>query len=340
VRLLAVTLALAGAAFAGVTVTSPTVNSTNGSPVQFVASATSSHPITGMHIYVDSVDVYHTIAGSLTTSVAVGVGSHTAVVRAWDSTGAILQQTVTFKVSSSAPTPTPTPSASPSPTPSGGLPTPPSNAIVEGDIDQMPGWQNCTVCAGANASGPTAKYSMAQNVLSPSLDSKSAQFNISGTTPYSDVLWWKQLGGNNAIRNFKYDVSFFLTNPQLPQALEFDVNQSDSVHKFIFGTQCDIKGAGMWEVWGNAAGNWMSTGIPCSAPAALTWHHLTWEFQRTDTNVIFVGFTYDGVTHYVNKSYPAIANGVNEINVAFQMDGDSHMDAFSTWLDKLSLTYW
>jgi hypothetical protein len=31
---------------------------------------------------------------------------------------------------------------------------------------------------------------------------------------------------------------------------------------------------------------------------------------------------------------------VNELNVAFQMDGDSSMHAYSTWLDKVSLTYW
>jgi hypothetical protein len=67
---------------------------------------------------------------------------------------------------------------------------------------------------------------------------------------------------------------------------------------------------------------------------------LTWEFTRTSTNVVFVGFTYDGVTHYVNKSYPARSSTVHELNVAFQMDGDSAMHAYSTWLDKVSLTYW
>jgi hypothetical protein len=70
------------------------------------------------------------------------------------------------------------------------------------------------------------------------------------------------------------------------------------------------------------------------------WHHLTWEFQRTATNVIFVGFTYDGVTHYVNRSYPARGSSVHEMNVAFQMDGDFAMHAYSTWLDKVTLTYW
>jgi hypothetical protein len=375
-RLFCLFAALSAAAFAGVTVSSPTSGSTVGSPVHFVASATSANPITGMRIYIDSVDVYHVSAGKIDTSLAVAAGKHTAVIKAWDSTGASTSASVSFSVStvtssptptptpnpspspspsptptptpsasptpSPSPTPTPSPSVSPSPTPDSGLPTPPSNAIVQSDIDQMAGWQSCSACAGAAGSGPVANYLMTENVLSPSLDSKSAQFDISGTTPYSDVLWWKQLGANASITNFKYDVYFYLTSPQLAQALEFDVNQSDKVHKFIFGTQCNLHdgAGGHWDVWGNAAGNWQSTGIACSQPAAFTWHHLTWEFQRTSTNVIFVGFTLDGVTHYVNKSYPAKASTSSEINVAFQMDGDSHMDAYSTWLDKISLAYW
>jgi hypothetical protein len=97
---------------------------------------------------------------------------------------------------------------------------------------------------------------------------------------------------------------------------------------------------GHFDVWGNANGNWISTGIPCSAPSAFTWHHLTWEFKRTATQVIFIGFTYDGVTHFVNRTYTARPSSVNELNVAFQIDGDSHKDAYSAWVDKVSLTYW
>jgi hypothetical protein len=181
---------------------------------------------------------------------------------------------------------------------------------------------------------------MAENVLSPALDGKSAQFNLGGKTPYSDALWWKQLGGNNAIKNLTYDLNFYITNSSAPEALEFDVNQSNNAYKFIFGTQCNIKDGAQWDVWGNAAGNWIHTGIPCTAPSAYTWHHLTWQFQRTATQVIYVSLTYDGVTHYVNRTYPARTHNVSEINVAFQMDGDSKQTAFSAWLDKVSLTYW
>jgi hypothetical protein len=331
--LMIATLTLATASFAGVSVSSPAPGSTAGSPVHFVASATSTHPITAMRIYVDNVSVYLVSASSLNTSVTLSAGSHSVVVQAWDSTGAVFKTPLTLTVGGSTPPPAPTP------TPTGGLPAPPAGAVVKSNIDQMTGWDSCTVCAGANAAGPTAVYSMVANQASPSLDGLAAKFSISGTTPYSDALWWKQLGAADTATNLKYDVDFYITNPGVAQALEFDNNQSNGAHKFIYGTQCNIK-AGHWDVWGNAAGNWISTGVACSAPTAFVWHHLTWEFQRTATNVIFVGFTYDGVTHYVNRSYPARASGVHEMNVAFQMDGDSAMHAYSTWLDKVTLAYW
>lgn len=331
-RLIITTLALATASYAGVTVSSPATGSTSGSPVHFVASATSAHPVTAMRIYIDNVSVFLGSASSLNTSLAVTAGKHNVVIQAWDSIGTVL------KAPAIALTVTGTTSAPPPPPPTG-LPAPPANAAAKSNIEQMPSWDSCTVCAGAGAAGPVATYSMVENQASPSLDGNAAMFSISGKTPYSDALWWKQLGAVDTATHLKYDVDFYITNPGVAQALEFDNNQSNGAHKFIFGTQCNIK-AGHWDVWGNAAGNWISTGVACSAPTAFTWHHLTWEFQRTATSVVYIGFTYDGVTHYVNRTYPARGSGVHELNVAFQMDGDSAMHAYSTWLDRVTLTYW
>jgi hypothetical protein len=287
-----------------------------------------------MRIYVDNVSVYLISASQLDTSVVIAAGNHNVVVQAWDSTGLVQKTPLSLTVGGTAPTPTPTPTPTP-----GSLPVPPAGAVTKSNIEQMTGWQNCTVCAGAGANGPVATYSMVQNQASPSLDGNSAKFSISGTTPYSDALWWKQLGAADTATHLKYDVDFYITNPGVAQALEFDNNQANGKMRWIFGTECNIK-ANHWDVWGNAAGNWISTGIACSAPTAFQWHHLTWEFQRTDTTVIFIGFTYDGVTHYVNRTYPAKASTVHELNVAFQMDGDFAMHAYSTWLDRVTLAYW
>jgi len=215
-----------------------------------------------------------------------------------------------------------------------------TNGTTYSEIQTMPNWESCTVCAGLNALGPVAQYSMGEHVASPALSGQAAQFNISGSTPYSDAIWWKQLGGDNAKTHFQYDLDFYLAQPQLAQSLEFDANQSNGSMKFIFGTQCNIKGDGQWDVWDTAGNTWRPTGISCGVPAAYQWHHLTWQFYRDNTTIYFVAVTLDGATHYVNRSYAAKPVGASEINVAFQMDGDFAMHPYSTWLDNVTLTAW
>jgi hypothetical protein len=201
-------------------------------------------------------------------------------------------------------------------------------------------WSSCSTCAGAGGSGPTASYSQALYVGTPSLTGSSSKFSIGGSKPYANALWWKQVGANSAAHNFTYDLYFYIKNPSVAQALEFDVNQSVGGHKYIFGTQCNIKGTGTWDVW-SVKTRWMSTGIPCHAPAAYTWHHLTWQFQRTSNNQVkFISVTLDGATHYVNRLYAPQSSGVNELNAAFQMDGNSSMTSYQVWLDKVTLTAW
>ncbi|HKW76477.1 MAG TPA: Ig-like domain-containing protein [Terriglobales bacterium] len=320
----------------GVTISSPSNGATVPSPVHVVASASSAAPVTFMRIYVDGVSVFGIAASRIDTSLAMAAGRHNIVVQSWDSAGTVLKSGVAITVSTSSPTPTPTP------TPNPGLPAPPSTAVTISNIDQLTGWSSCTACAGAGGAGPVSKISMTENLASPSIDGKSAKFSLTPSSPYSDALWWKQLGAVNNATNLKYDLYFYLTNPQAAQALEFDANQANGKMRWIYGTQCNIKTAngGHWDVWGNAQGNWLSTGIPCGMPTAFTWHHLTWEFKRTATTLTFIGFTYDGVTHYINKTYTGRASGVNELNIAFQMDAGKLMQGYSSWLDKISLTYW
>jgi hypothetical protein len=215
-----------------------------------------------------------------------------------------------------------------------------SNAqTVKSQIQRMTGWQSCDACAGSGGSGPSATETTASGIKTPSLSGNSRVFSISSSTAYADALWWKQLGAANSATNLRYDLDFYITLPQNSQALEFDNNQANGKLRWIFGTQCNI-GGGHWDVWANAAGNWKSTGISCKAPTAYKWHHLTWEFKRNGSYVTYVAFTYDGVKHYVNRSYPARKSGVNELNVAFQMDLKGNHQAYKTWLDNVKLTYW
>ena len=316
------TITVSAGTSGSVAVSSPGNNATVSSPFQVVASASAPRPIVAMTAYLDSQIAATTNSASMNSSISAGAGSHSLVVQAWDNAGTVYKQALTITVGS------------------GGGPTPPPpGAIVKSEIQNMSGWQSCTVCAGIGGNGPTATLSMTQFQTSPSLSGSSAKFSIGGGIKYADALWWKQLGANDAVSNFQYDLDFYITNPGVAQALEFDVNQGIGSKKFIFGSQCAVK-SGVWDVWDTANVTWRSTGIPCAPPTAFKWHHLTWELQRTATQTVFVALTFDGVKHYVNRTYNAKAESSQELNVAFQMDMDSSATSYSVWLDNVKLTYW
>ena len=93
------TLALNVVAGVSVTVSTPANNATVHSPTTIAASATSSQPISGWHIYVDSTDVYAASGvSSISPAISMNPGTHTVVVRAWDNTGAFGDQTLTLNV--------------------------------------------------------------------------------------------------------------------------------------------------------------------------------------------------------------------------------------------------
>jgi len=209
------------------------------------------------------------------------------------------------------------------------------------NLDQKSGWESCSACAGAGGSGPTASHSSSPGISSPSMDGASRQFNIGGSSKYANALWWKQLGANSGASHFVYDLYYYIKNPSAPQALEFDVNQSRSGKKFIFGTECDFGGTHTWHVYDPYNHVWRSTSISCSRPKAYTWNHVVLEFSRTSTGKTgFVTVSINGAKHYFNRSYSPRSSGASEVNVAFQMDMNGSAVDYSTWLDKVKLTYW
>ncbi len=309
----------------GVTVSSPTPGSTVASPVAVSASATMSGTVTTMQVYVDGNKLYQGSGSTVNTSLSnVGAGSHQLVVQSWNSAGQYLKSaTITFSVSTSS---TITP--------------PPSGSTVYGNIDQTTGWQNCGACAGIGGSGPVVPFSLTQNQASPSMDGNSAMFWLGTGTAYAQALWWKQLGANAGVSHFIYDTYFYYTDANAPQALEFDVNQSVGGYKYIFGTQCAIRGSHTWEVWDNVNVKWSSTGVACPAPPTYQWNHLTWELERVNGQLHFISLTLNGVKSYINRYYAPRASSASELNVAFQMDGNYAAMSYKVWLDKITLTAW
>lgn len=90
-----------------VTVSSPGPGASVGSPVQIFASAspTSGHSINAWHLYVDSVNVYSGGAVNyINPQIKMSAGSHTVVVRAWDTSGSYGDETFTLHAATATPT--------------------------------------------------------------------------------------------------------------------------------------------------------------------------------------------------------------------------------------------
>jgi hypothetical protein len=89
----------------GVTVTSPTANSTVTSPVSYVATATTScaKGVASMGIYVNNKLVYVVDAASLNKSLSLASGAEHTVVEEWDKCGGAAYTTINLTVGSSAP---------------------------------------------------------------------------------------------------------------------------------------------------------------------------------------------------------------------------------------------
>lgn len=86
-----------------VSVSTPANNATAGSPVNVLASAspTAGQTITGWWVYVDGVGKYNGGASNtISPNIAMSVGTHSVVVRAWDTSGAFGSQTLNLTVAS------------------------------------------------------------------------------------------------------------------------------------------------------------------------------------------------------------------------------------------------
>ena len=281
-----------------------------------------------MQLYVDDGVSFQAASSQLNTALQLPAGAHTLVAQAWDQNGTVYKSAAVHIMIQGAAAP-PAPPAPPQPS------TPAANAS---QIQTQAGWDNCDVCAGAGGNGPSTPHAMQQGVSSPSLSGASARFDVSGT-PWGAALWWHELGSHDEAQNLRYDLDFYIDSTSSAQALEFDVNQTVGGAKYIFGTECDFRGTGTWRVWNSPAHTWASTGIGCSVPDTNTWHHLTWEFQRSGGQAHFIAVTLDGNRQDVGKSFDAFGQGGSGLDVAFQADLNASGGSESIWLDNVSLSW-
>jgi hypothetical protein len=316
----------------GVHVSSPANASTVSSPVNFVATATTScsKGIGSMGIYTAPGQLAYVSNGaSLNSNLPLSAGKYNAVVEEWDNCGGATTTPLTITV---------------------------GNAFS--NLQQSGGWagagQGPPDFIDCNPCGPQITWSMTQGITSPSLSGSSTRFNIGGTGPYWDVLFNNHLIGDGSSQglpdpshtlvpkyhNFTYDVYFWGANLQLAQAVEFDLNQFFDGMGFIWGHECRIAGGNEWDIWDNINQHWVPTGVACN-PVNNSWNHLTIQVQRTSNNqLLYQSITLNGVTNALNTSYsPGPAPGWYGVTVNYQMDGNNQQSPYSVFLDQLTFTY-
>ena len=334
-----ITITVKNSSSTGVYVTSPSNNSTVGSPVHFAATATTScsKGVASMGIYTAPYQKAYTVSGaSLSTDLTLSDGTYDTTVEEWDNCGGASSTPVTITVSGGS-----------------------TKGSTFSSLQNSKGWTGygelppiydiCSSC------GSGVTWSMSQNVTSPSMDNKSAKFNIGGTKAYADVLWNNHLIGDNSsqglpdsnhtlvptLHNFTYDVYFYGTSLSLSENLEFDVAQFVDDKGFMFGTQCQIVNGSVWGIWDPLNARWVSTSAPCK-PASNSWNHVIIKVQRTSSDqLLYQSITLNGVTTTLNKTYsPFSAPGWWGVVVNFQLDGNYKQSPYSVYLDEFNFTYY
>jgi hypothetical protein len=323
-----------------VTVSVPKANSTVSPTVQYVASASSacSKGVSAMGIYTAPGQLAYTSQGAqLNTTLTLNPGVYDTVVQAWDNCGGASRTPVTITVGGS------------------------STSGVFTNLHEQQGWTGYAllpplynICNSCTPSGPQATWSMTQNISSPSLSGNSSLMDIGGETVYADILWNNHLIGNFSsqgmpdynqtivpnLHNFTYDVYFYVEEPSVSQALEFDINEFVGGYSYIWGHECRIAGGNEWDIWDNPGQTWHPTGIACK-PLANAWNHLVLQVQRTSNNqLLFQSITLNGVTSTLNYTENPTPTTWYGVTINYQQDGNYQQTPYSVWLDKLNFTYW
>jgi hypothetical protein len=324
-----------------VSVTAPKANSAVSSTVQYVASASSScaKGVSAMGIYTAPGQLAYTVQGAqLNTLLTLNPGVYSTVVQEWDNCGGSSTSPVTITVGGGGSS-------------TGGTFT---------NLQQQGGWTGYgllpslyNICNSCSPTGPQVSWSMTQNISSPSLSGSSSLMDIGGETIYSDVLWNNHLIGNFSsqgmpdynqtiipnLHNFTYDVYFYVEDPSVSQAVEFDINQFVGGLSYIWGHECRIAGGNEWDIWDNPGQKWHPTGVACN-PLANSWNHLILQVQRTsDNQILFQSITLNGVTATLNYSETPTPTTWYGVTINYQQDGNYQQTPYSVWLDKLNFTY-
>jgi hypothetical protein len=299
-----------------VTILSPVNGGAVNSPAPVMAQATPPDSIYTMRLYVDGQAVLYSFTTSINQYIWMPNGPHTLEVVAEDTSGFIATTSIQVNVAGQQP----------------GL----------SDIQNLTNWQSCSAKL---ASGSTcaaglgvAASSLTQHQSSPSLDGTAAKFSLGGPKGYSNELYWNPFGGGNSVSHFTLDLYFYVDVGNAPQALEFDVNQAFGGTRWTFGTECDFNQTGKWNTWDDLNAVWVPTSVPCDHFPSNTWIHLVWTYERVGNQVHYISLSVANNNYTIDKYFTAQPNWYQEeIDFAFQMDGNFQQQPYNVWLDEVKL---
>jgi Big-like domain-containing protein len=297
-------------------ISSPANGASVNSPVPIVAAATPPDPIYTVRVYVDGFAIMYSPHTNVNQLIWMPNGPHTVEIVAEDTAGYIATASLQLNVIGQEP---------------GAL-----------NIQDSPNWVSCSavLASGSTCAAGlgTAVSSFALGQSSPSLDGSAAKFSLSGSHPYSNELYWTPLGGGDNVSHFTYDLWFYIDNGDAPQSLEFDVNQAFGGTRWTWGTQCDFDQTHHWDIWDPLNGVWRPTSVPCNHFPSNTWIHLIWRFERVGNQVHYISVSVADQVYDVDTYYTAQPKWYQEeIDIAFQMDGNYAQQPYSVWLDEVNL---
>jgi hypothetical protein len=294
----------------------PGDGATVNSPANVVAQAQPPDPIYWERVYVDGLAVYYSFTDNINQYIWMAPGPHTIEVAAEDVAGYIATATTHVTVGTLLP----------------GV----------SNLQNLPGWLSCSAnlptgltCAAGLG---TATSQLIQGQSSPSLDGSAAEFTMGGPHPYSNELYWFPIGGGSSVSHFTYDLWFYIDDGNAPQSLEFDVNQAFGGTRWTWGSQCDFNQTGKWNVWDPLHGKWIPIPIDCKHFPSNTWIHLVWNLERVGNQVHYITLSVADQTYNVDIYYTAQPNWYQEeIDIAFQLDGNYKQQPYNVWLDEVTL---
>lgn len=328
-----------------VVVSTPQNNSTVSSPVMVRASAQSSNPatdpISGWHIYVDGTDVFgQTNVSSINTALQMSPGTHTVVVRAWDSTtGAnnFGDQTLNLTVS--------------------GTPPPPPQGNAYTNIDDINPWSICTGGCGDNGGSGAQPETSQAVVSSPSEDGSAHQFSIGGNGVVGNAYWFVPRGPSSnpsspsgvvTSQTYSFDLLIPSADTNAPQAIEWETQQQFNGTTYNTGWQADYHDVSNPTTMNirtfQYGSTWFSTGIVLPRFTPDTFHHIQVDETVSGSTISFNDIFVDGVkyvpTNQGGAQHQAVVTGKPDIyNNAFQLDMQSNGDPSEVFIDNMQLVH-